>query len=173
VNAPRPRAKIAIVCAGLVVAPAIGCVSVYVRHRLLPLPPEEANGGMAAFGDLLQVIAVSGLIAVGPLALALYWLRAVERFWTVLQRCAVIFAATGWLALLAFIAARRSTSGWLLVALARIGLMPLHALACATCALFAPQARQRGWLIASALSDSAMFLGYLIVSGALASLLGR
>ncbi len=172
-NAPRPRVQIAIVCAGLVAAPVVGSVSVYVRHWLLPLPPEESNGGMAAFGDLLQVIAVSGLVALWPLAHALYWLRAVERFWTALQWGATIFAATGWLALLGFVVARRSTSGWLLFALARIGLMPLSALAGATCALFAPHARQRGWLVASALSEVLLFLSYLFVSGALASLLGH
>ncbi|HVS50711.1 MAG TPA: hypothetical protein VHD62_00040 [Opitutaceae bacterium] len=169
----RPSAKIGIVCFGCAAALVLGCVSVSVRHWLLPLPPEEANGGMAAFGDLLQAIAVAGVVAVVPLALALYWLRAVERFWTSLQRGAALFAATGVLALLAFVVGRKSPGGWLLVSMARIGVMPLCALALATCAAFAPQPRQRWWLFAAAVSDAAMFLGYLLTIGAFAALLRR
>ena len=169
----RPTTKIVIVGAGLVAALMIGIVSVFVRHRLFPLPPEEANGGMAAFGDLLQVIAVSGVTALGPLALTLYWLRAVERFWVTLQRGAALVAASGWLALAGFVVWRRSANGWVDVSLARIGLMPLNALAFATCAAFAPRVRQRWWMFASGVSDGLMFVGYLLASGALASILGR
>jgi hypothetical protein len=175
VNPLRLRTKILVVCGGWVAAFLIGCASVAVRHWLFPLPPEVANGGMAAFGDLLQVIAVSAVVALGPLGLMLYWLRPVEQFWTSLRWSAVIFAATGWVALLVF-AVGRSAPGqmnnWLLAAMARIGLMPLNALAGATCALFAPAARPRAWLVVAAFSDAVTFLGYLAVSGALASLFG-
>ena len=157
----------------MVAALVVGFVSVYVRHRLFPLPPAEAAGGMAAFADLLQVIAVSGVTALVPLGAALYWLRNVERFWTTLQWSGTLFAVTGWLALLTFVVETKSTSIWMLLTDARIGMMPLSALALATCAALAPRARERWWLFAAACSDGLMFVGYLFASEAIYSLFGH
>jgi hypothetical protein len=173
VIALRPTTKVGIVCAGLAAALVVAGVSVYAKHRFFPLPPAEAAGGMAAFGDLLQFIAVFVVAALAPISIALYWLRQVERFWSALQWSAALFSLTGWLALLVFVAARRSTSSWMLLDHARIGMMPLSALVLAACAALAPRARQRWLLFAAACSDGLMFVGYLFASEAIFSLIGR
>ena len=75
----RPAAKVGIVLGGLVASFAVAYVAVCIRERLNQGPEAQAASGMYAFGDLLMGIAVFGLLALGPLALTLYWLRPVTR----------------------------------------------------------------------------------------------
>lgn len=127
---------------------------------------------MYGFGDLLLGVAVFGVLALAPVGLALYWLRPVARFWSVLQWGAIIFALTGFLAVAVNHWATTALGGWLFLANARFGLMPLSALALLICALFAPQARQRWLLLAAAITDGALFAGVLLVKVVLPGLGG-
>jgi len=162
-NTLRLPAKIGAVALGLVVAFAVAWIAVEVRQRTTQGPDAQASAGMYAFGDLLLGVAVFGVIALLPLALGLYWLRPVARFWSALVGGALLFAMTGILALAAGLIAGGSTSSWLLLAHVRFGLMPLSALALLACALFAPQPRQRWLLLVSAMSDGIIFVGVVLV----------
>ena len=108
---------------------------------------------MHAFGDLLLGLAVVGTLALGPFGLALYWLRPVERFWTLLAWGAVLLVLTGPLALVVSGWLRASVGNLALLADARIGLMPGGELAMAVCGLFAPQGKPRWTLILAALVE--------------------
>jgi len=159
----RPSVKVAIVLAGLVVALGAAALAVFFRQQLTQGPEADASSGMYAFGDLLLGIAVFGAVALVPLALGLFWLRAVPRFWTVLAWGALAYAATGPLALV--------VSGWLrpetglasLLADARVGSMPLSAFAWFVCAAFAPATRPRWWLAGAGLADGIIFAGVVVV----------
>jgi hypothetical protein len=172
VKALRPSVKVGVILLGLVVAMVIAWFAVAIEHRMNPLPPEEASGGMAAFGDLVLYLAVFGVTALVPLALGLYWLRAVARFWSALTWGAGPFALTGLAALVAIIWVGHTTSSWILLAHARFGLMPLSALALLTCAIIARRPRHRWLLFAAAVVDGGIFGGYLLVNIVLPRLRG-
>ena len=138
--------------------------AILVRQRFNSGPDALASSGMLAFGDLLFGVAVFALVAVFPLGLSLYWLRAVPRFWSTLGVTAMIRAVSGLVALGACVAAGDAASGWILLAQFRIGVMPLNALALATCSLFAPQMRQRWLLLTAAFSDGAIFTGVVLMN---------
>jgi len=166
----RPWAKVGVVCLGLAVAFLLACLAVFLRQLAIPGPDLQASSGMHAFGDLLFGIAVFGLLALIPIGLTLYWLRPVARFWSVLGGAAVLSALSGVLALAANMASRDSTSGWIFLTDARVGLMPLNALNLAACALFAPRIRVRWLLLAAAASDGAIFTGVVLVKFVLPAL---
>jgi hypothetical protein len=159
----RPWAKVGVVCLGLAAAFILSCLAVFLRQFAISGPDLQASSGMHAFGDLLFGIAVFGLLALIPISLTLYWLRPVARFWSILAGAAVLSALTGIFALAANMAAQDSTGGWIFLAEARVGLMPLNALNLAACALFAPRVAHRWLLIAAAVSDGAIFTGVFLV----------
>jgi hypothetical protein len=172
VNAPRPSAKVGIVFLGLVLALVVAWVAVFLRQLATQGPAAQASAGMYAFGDLMLGVAVFGVLAVVPIALALYWLRPVALFWSALLWGALLFALTGIGALAANHWATPSTGSWIFLAQVRVGLMPLSALALVTCALFAPRPRHRWLLLAAAFTDGAIFAGVLFVKVALPHLGG-
>jgi hypothetical protein len=159
----RPPVKVGIVFLGLILALAIAWCAVGVRQLLGNLTDQQTYGGMYAFGDLLLGIAVFGVLALVPLGLAFYWLRPVAWFWSALLWGATVYAATGFVAVAVNHYATTTLGGWLFLANARFGLMPLSALALLACALFAPQARQRWLFLAAALSDGIIFTTVLVV----------
>lgn len=159
----RPAAKAGVVAGGFVASFAVAWVAVGIRQRLTQGPEAQASAGMYAAGDLMLGIAVFGLLSLVPLALALYWLRPVTRFWTVLTRGAVLFVLTGPLALLVSGWLRQSAGGWAFIADARIGLMPLCALTLLTCGLIAPQAKPRWILVVAVLVEGSIFAGVVLV----------
>jgi hypothetical protein len=158
----RPPAKIAIVAAGFVLAFLGGWGAVLVQHKLTR-DPDAASGGMQAFGDLLLGLGVSGALALLPLALGLFWLRAYPPFWRFLTGGAVLFVLTAPFALIVSGALRPSAGNWALLADIRIGFMPLCALAMSISGLFAPQTKQRWMLIVSALVEGGIFASYVLV----------
>ncbi len=162
VNSLRLSTRIGCIFLGLVVALAVAWIAVELRQRATQGPDALASSGMYAFGDLVLGVGVFGVLALVPMALTLYWLRPVARFWSALQWGAILFALTGCLAVAASIWALQSRSAWLILAHARIGLMPLGALALLMCTVFAPQARQRWLLLATAIGDGALFAAIVI-----------
>ena len=60
--------------------------------------PAVYNSGMAAGGDGILVLAVFCAVSLIPTALALYFLRAHEKFWNLFSIFSLAFAATGPLA---------------------------------------------------------------------------
>lgn len=162
-SALRPSAKVGIVFAGFVVAFAIAWLAVEVRQRATQGPDAQAASGMYAAGDAMLGVAVFGVVALVPIALALYWLRPVARFWSALVVGAVVVQLTGWTALAATILAIHSQSMWIFWALVRIGLMPLIALTLVTCALFAPKPQHRALLVATGIADGLLFAGVVFV----------
>jgi hypothetical protein len=141
----------------------VAYVAVCIRERLNQSPEAQAASGMYAFGDLLMGIAVFGLLALGPLALTLYWLRPVTRFWILLARAALVLVATGPLAVLAAGWLRQLLGNWTILATARIGFMPLIAPALLVAGLFAPQSRPRLILVASAVVEGGIFALVILV----------
>jgi hypothetical protein len=81
----------------------------------------------------------------------------------VLARAAIAYAATGPLALLVSGWLRTAAGGWVFLGDARIGTMPLSALALAACTLFAPSVRLRWLFAATAFLDGAIFAGIVLV----------
>ncbi len=84
--------KASLVLAGYGIAPVAAALVDYLLTSI-----ERANdpGGMAAFGDLLFFLGLTGLFALIPTALALYLLRPVALFWTLLAIACAALAATG------------------------------------------------------------------------------
>jgi hypothetical protein len=123
----------------------------------------DKAGGMHGFGQLLLFLAVSGVVAVIPLALGLIWLRPVTRFWRLLAGAARLTALTGVLALVANLAASSAQNLWMLAAQVRIGLMPLTALALLACGVIAPLPRHRWILIGAAVCNCVIFAGVVLV----------
>jgi len=146
---------------GLGLALVVAWLAVVVRQRFEG-PDAQASSGMYAFGDLLLGVAVFGMCALVPIALGLYWLRAVGKFWAVLVRGTALYTLTGLAALAAILWANQTRSSWLLLAQARFGLMPLGALALLACAGFAPQSRHRWLLGGAAVADAGMFAGVVV-----------
>ncbi len=161
---PLPASgKVGIIFLGFVVAFAVAWVAVELRQLATQGPDAQAASGMYAGGDMILGIGVFGMCALLPVGLALYWLRSVARFWSTLVSAAMIFAVSGFLAVLANMAASPSTGGWIFLAQARVGLMPLTSPALLLCALFAPRPRDRWLLLAAAVTDAAIFGGILFV----------
>ncbi|MES1167070.1 MAG: hypothetical protein ABUL68_03630 [Pseudomonadota bacterium] len=163
-KAPRPSVKIGLVLLGLLAAYAVAWLAVDLRQRAYQEGPDaQTYGAMYAFGDLLLGIAVFGVFALVPAALALYWLRPVVWFWSILLWIAMAFASTGVFALAFIVRAGNSTGNGMLLAQARIFLMPLSALALLTISLFAPRTHHRWLLLAAAVTDGAIFGGIVLV----------
>jgi hypothetical protein len=75
-------AKISVVLAGYLAALLAACTAVYVRILNTQDAMAQASAGMYAFGDFLLFVVVFGTLSLAPTALALFFLRRVEKFWT-------------------------------------------------------------------------------------------
>lgn len=148
---------------GFLAAFAVAVVAVMIREHLTDGPDAQASSGMYAAGDMFLGIAVFGLLSLAPLALGLYWLRPVARFWAVLVWLAGLLAVTGPLAVLVSGWLRQPAGNWAFLADLRVILMPLVALAMATTGLFAPQPRARWVLIGAAVVEGSIFAGVVLV----------
>lgn len=148
---------------GILLALAAAWLAVDLRQRLTAGPDAQASAGMYAAGDAMLGVAVFCVLALAPLALALFWLRPVNRFWIALTWGAGLYALTGFVALAMERLASFPRNSWMFVCDVRIGTMPLSSLALVTCGLFAPQLRQRGILLASGLVDGLTFVGVVLV----------
>jgi hypothetical protein len=114
-------------------------------------------GGMAAAGELFLFIGLFGLFALVPTALALWFLRPVRKFWTLLSVASLMLAATGPVAAIALprIVAPQMPGLVVLgfVALMRVLGTPLLGLGFLITVLIAPTRRPRQALFAAAVIE--------------------
>jgi hypothetical protein len=113
---------------------------------------QGTSGGMQAFGDLLGFLAIFGVLALAPTALALYFLRPVEKFWSLLSIASLALAATGVVA--AILIGSPHWSQWAILAVGFFGLLlvlgaPLLGIGFLVCAAIAPRPHSRWLLLAS------------------------
>ena len=155
----RPAVKLGIVLGGLVIALAVAWTAMEIRQRLNADDPAQ---GMQAFGDMVVGFVVFTVLALAPLGLALFWLRPVPQFWTILTSGAATYTLTGPVAVLVSGPLRSVLGNWALFGAIRVSTMPLSALALATSALFAPAVRQRWILLGAAFLDGVIFVGVVL-----------
>ena len=127
--------------------------AVFYIYVLMRKDTGQASGGMQAFGDLLLFVGLFGLLALIPTALALYFLRPFERFWSAFSIASLALAATGPVA--ALLMGRVPQSHWAALVVGFFGLLkvlgaPLLGLAFVICAVIAPTGRSRWRLVAAA-----------------------
>ena len=155
--------KMGLVLAGYLIAPVAAALIDYLLASI-----EAANdpGGMAAFGDLLFFLGLTGLFALIPTALALYFLRPVALFWTFLAIACAALAATGPVA--AILAPRLQAPDLpQFLALMRALGAPLIALGFLVVALIAPTGGARRILLAAMALEGAtgayVFFSLLVI----------
>lgn len=156
----RPWTKAGIVAGGCVAAVLLACLAVWVRVRLTGGADAPASSGMFAFGDLLLGLAVFAAVAGVPFGLALYWLRPVALFWTLLAAAAVVFALTGPVGVLVSLSPYPDSFVGP-VGMLRVWLMPPAALTLGLCGLFAPRGKPRWILIVAGLTEGVIAAAYL------------
>lgn len=80
IAAPPLMARIGVVLGGYLLAALVAALAVRFTYAGR-LPPDEASGGMAAFGMAFMYLAVFGLLALIHSGFLLYWLRGAVRLW--------------------------------------------------------------------------------------------
>jgi hypothetical protein len=158
----KPVSRVGIVVAGYVAAVLIALLVVRIYIGLTSGPSRDASSGMFAFGDMIAFLATFGLAAVLPTGAALYFLRSRPGFWVPLGVIALIVAATSLGALVIQLASTAPGPGLpepALPALAmlRILLAPLCALAFFLAGILAPVRRARLALLIAAAIEVAVF----------------
>ena len=165
----RTSGKVALVITGYVVAVlvAAGVVAVYVA--LTDSPDRQASSGMYAFGDSLLFLAVFGIVGAVPTGVALFFVRSWRRCWPVLAVAALVIAATGALAIVDYLATGTDRSllpaVWSAFGVLRILVAPLLALGFGLATVFAPSRSPRLALLAAALTEVAVFGGWVAALG--------
>jgi hypothetical protein len=154
--------KLALVVVGYAGAWVVASAAVYARALHASGAEAQASAGIYVFGDLILFVQVFGVLALVPTALALYFLRPVQKFWAVLSIVSLVVAATGPLMLAVntlIVLLELHEVGWEIaqfLALARVGGAPFLAAGFLIGALLAPVRRARWALLASALVEGAV-----------------
>ncbi len=130
--------------AAFVVALAVAYVFAWMRQS------ESASGGMQAFGDLLGFLGLFGVLSLVPTALALYFLRSVQKFWTFLSLASLALAACGLLGV--FTMRMPHLPSWAPIFAGLLGVLlvmgsPLIGFGFAICAVISPFSRSRWRLL--------------------------
>jgi hypothetical protein len=152
--------KAGIVLAGYAVAFAAAVIVFDLRMRANAGNP-DAQGGMQAFGDSLLFLYVFGFAALLPTALALYYLRPVQTFWSVFSKTALVIAATALAAALVILLSKQPPLQSALTIPAVFGVLrlllsPVLCPAFIACAFISPDTRSRRMLgIAAAVECAA------------------
>ena len=164
----RPLAKVTLVGLGYIGALAIafGTVSLYIACT--NSPERETYAAMFAFGDSLLFLAVFGVAAVIPTSAALFFLRSYRPFWRVLSIAAVAIATTGVVAFFDFLAMRGTdphsvANVWSTLAVLRVLVSPLFALAFLVSALFAPSHLLRIALLVATTLEAFVSVCYALI----------
>jgi hypothetical protein len=92
--------KLALICAGYVLAVVVGLAAVAVNELLMPADIQQGSGGMVAFGDMILFVLVAGFLGLAPtwFLLKLCIEKAPRTALTILLLVAVLGPAS-WLAL--------------------------------------------------------------------------
>jgi hypothetical protein len=144
----RPLVK-----AGLVVAIYVAATSG---------PDRQEYGAMYAFGDSLLFLGVFGVAAIPATGGALFFLRSYRLFWLVISVAAPGISTTGLAALIDYVFARTADAQSFLhffsaLAVLRILVAPLFALAFFLSGLFAPNRFSRIALLVAAVIEALVF----------------
>jgi hypothetical protein len=158
----RPAIKLGLVAAGYVGAVLVASAALAIYVASTSGPDRQASGGMYAFGDSLLFLAVFGVAAVLPTGAALFFLRAYRSFWLALSITALALAATAIAACIEYIASRSAEAvsvvhDWSALAVLRIIVAPLFALALFVAVLFAPNRSSRSALLIATVIEAAVF----------------
>jgi hypothetical protein len=154
------RYKLGVVLGGYVAALLVACATTYVHAAIeARIDPAQASGGMQAFGDSLLFVGLFGFLALIPTALALYFLRPFEKFWTVFSVASLAIAATGPVAALMIGMSHESPGAGMAVSfwgLLKVLGAPLFGIGFLICAGIAPMRRSRRVLLAAAAIEFAV-----------------
>jgi hypothetical protein len=158
----KTRTKIGLVITGYVIALLIAYAVLAMYIAATSGPDRHASGGMFAFGDILLFLAVFGVAAVPPTGAALFFLRPYRSFWVALSITALVLAATAIAALIDYVATRTAEAGsvvhdWSALAVLRIIVAPLFALAFFLAVFFAPNRFSRVVLLVAAIVEATVF----------------
>ena len=127
-------------------------------------PPDVANSGMAAGGDMILFLGVFGFVSLFPMGLILYYLRPYRTFWIVLAFASLLLAITGPLLVVAMILDNSAQHNQFLLMMAQLGVLrsfaaPVLALAFLICAAIASAKR---WLFVGSACMEAFVTMYAI-----------
>jgi hypothetical protein len=145
--------KLGLILGGYAAALLLTCAAFYVCGLLTRNDPSQASAGMQAFADLILFLGMFGVLALAPTALALYFLRPFEKFWTVFSPVSLAFAATG------PVAAAMIQRNWAIIGilgLPRVLGAPLLGLGFLISAVIAPPRCSRWALLAAAAIEGAV-----------------
>jgi hypothetical protein len=164
----RPLAKVTLVGLGYIGALAIASAGVSLYIAATDSPDRDTYAAMFAFGDSLLFLGIFGVAAVVPTGAALYFLRPYRAFWRVLSIAAVGIATTGVAAFCVFLAMRKTdpnsvASVWPALAVLRVLVAPLFALAFLVSALFAPSRVPRNALLIATALEAFASLYYAVM----------
>lgn len=146
---------------GFVLALGVAAAAVWLHTALSSLPPEEASGGMAAFGDLVLFVGVFCIFAVVPSFRLLKLLQGCRAFWWAWGSVAALISVTGVVAGLVYLApdfthAQQFPLIASLAPLRILATLPL-VVAFALSGLFAPQRWTRKLLVGCASAEAIVF----------------
>lgn len=148
--------KAALVALGYAAALALatGAVAAHVAMT----DPNDASGGMQAFGDALLFVAVFGTVSLVPTGAALYWLRQHQGFWNAVSLLGLLLALTGVAAAVLFTLGRQADThttlgAWAAFSVLRLLISPLSAMALGLAAVLARFATPRRLLLGAAVVE--------------------
>lgn len=148
--------KLSLILAGYGGALLAAFTACYVVEKFFPGP--DPSGGMQAFGDMLRFLGLFGFLALFPTALALYFLRPLEKFWTVFSIASLALALTAPAA--ALLLTGPHAVPWAVLAgffcLLEVLGSPLLGVTFAICAWLAPFRRPRQLLLAASAIEFAV-----------------
>jgi hypothetical protein len=164
----RASVKVGVVAVGYVGAFALASAIVAGYVASTSGPDRQTYAMMYAFGDDLLFLAVFGMAAVAPTGAALFFLRPYRPFWRLWSVTAFPIAATGLAAFLVYVAGQHADAGsllhsWTALAVLRVFVAPLLALAFFLSGLFAPNHSDRiGFFVATLIE--AAFSAYVALT---------
>ena len=155
----KPSFKPALVAGGYIAAFLMASAAVAIRVATSG-PDAQASSGMYAFGDALLFVAVFGVSALVPTAVALFFLRPYRQFWIVLSGLCLAVAVTGVTAAILFAVGRRATlsplSPWIDFSVLRILVAPLVGLTFLVCTILSPYRSPRFAILAATVMEAAV-----------------
>ena len=159
----RPAAKAGLVALGYVAALAITLLVAGIQLATTSGP--DRQGGMAAFGDSLMLLAVFAVAAIPAILVALFFLRPYPAFWLTLSIASLAAVSTSGIAAVihgASSAVEPSSflQRWSAFAVPRILVAPLFAMLWLVSGLFAPKRSARFALVTAGMIETAAF-GYV------------